>query len=295
LADSSVAPPTANWSPGDFLSAAQAVTQSTSAHPTYGYVPYSGVLPDLLYFMHALDQDLFVLEGDRLRPRFAEPALRSAIQWYLDLDRVHHVSPPFEELLLANGGASEKAQSLVQTGQAALWFGGGYQMRTDSELQALEGMLPLPYGGSGLHTSNFTQATLHISKQTTMADACWRWIDLLLKDEMFLVGPGMISSRTTQFERAVSLAGVPAKEATLLYEYAAILESDPPIRGMPEEELQSAYIQWFAQAIHRVILERADLGQTLDIAQSITELFISCMEKEHNQEQCEQQALIPLR
>jgi ABC-type glycerol-3-phosphate transport system substrate-binding protein len=128
-------PPTATWTPADFLTAAQALTQGDGPTKQYGYVPAGSGYSDLLFFINQFGADLTRGSGQDIRPNFADPEVVAAIQWYLDLYQVHQVMP--EPALTSQPGspsdtsieaaaAAIRPEALLQSGHAGLWFDWSY-------------------------------------------------------------------------------------------------------------------------------------------------------------------------
>ncbi len=128
-------PPTAAWTPADFLTAAQALTQGDGPTKQYGYVPAGSAYSDLLFFINQFGADLTRGSGMDIRPNFDDPQVIAAIQWYLDLYQVHQVMP--EPALTSQPGTSGDTSAeatatairpgaLIQSGHAGIWFDWSY-------------------------------------------------------------------------------------------------------------------------------------------------------------------------
>lgn len=289
FASSGIAPPTARWTPDDFLAAAQASTSGLGKKKRYGYVPLTGPYPDLLFFIHQFGGQLMIGSGADLRPNFTDPKVIDAIRWYLDLARVHQVMPPPETLTTPGGGGSEMAMKLVREGQAAMWFGDSYRMfNPQGEHSFEEGLAPLPVGSFGLGMNDMDMQSLHISNQTEHAQACWQWLSFLASDGS-VASSGVIPARSSVAERIQFPADAPAKEVTLFKDYVELLRDSQAVENADAPNIQVRSMQWFFQAIQNIIVQNSDVEEQLAKAQQVATAFAACLGKVSDETACMQQ------
>nr|MCU0492977.1 extracellular solute-binding protein [Chloroflexaceae bacterium] len=196
--------PTADWTPEQFLAAAKATTSGSGSEQRYGYVPYSGPLPDMLFFIRQFGGRLFTGSGGEQRASFSDPQVLAAVNWYLDLARVHGVTPPLATLTVPSGGGSETAIQLVRNGGAAMWLGQtGLMAGSPGQAPFSEGMAPLPVGRAGLQGEDLWVESLHISASSPVASQCWAWLSFLAQRGDMLLEPGVLPARRSVQEDAL--------------------------------------------------------------------------------------------
>ncbi len=287
--------PGPEWTSDDFLAAAQALTVEISTEKRYGYVSYSGVIPDLLFFIQQNGGELLRRDGDHLQPDFHNPIVISAINWYFDLHRVHGVMPALNTVVNEQGGGNETAWNLVRNGQAGMWFGPSTRMfntdqdQTETPFDAA--LAPLPIGNTGLHTSDMHIQSLHISAQTEHPQACWEWLVFLINNSQIMTGPGIFPAHITVTQGGDPIDSLSSPEQHVFETYVSFLanddQSDYPYIPI---DMQSPVLQWFFQALHRVITEDANLTDQLVAAEQATALYIDCIAGGIAEDECVAQA-----
>lgn len=295
FAANGVGEPTAAWTPDDFLAAAQALTAEIRNAQQYGYVPYSGAIPDLLFFIQQFGGEVLHGSGDNFQPNFRDPAVITAIEWYLDLDRVYGVMPPLHTLVNESGGGSETALDLVRHGRAGMWFGPGTLMfgaaEDGTELTFTEALAPLPVGNAGLHPGDTYIQSLHISGQTEYPQACWEWLVFLSNDASMIAWPGVLPARSSVAQAIDLPPGAPMEDQRLFQIHTALLaEHTNSIHAHTTIDMQSPVLQWFFQALHAVITEDANLAEELATAEQSTTVYIDCLTEGVAEDDCVEQA-----
>jgi len=178
--------PNANWTLDDFLTAAQALTQDTPQGKQWGYVPQLGEAGDLPVFVAAQGARLFDENG---WPRFSEPDVVAAVQWYVDLGKRYQVMPLFDDSRTGsvdpyNGQAR---QQLIESGRAAMWNEYYYGRSALVPYQPYPGgFAPMPVGVK--RATDYLYDGLKISEKNSRPQACWEWIKFLSRQSFAAQG-----------------------------------------------------------------------------------------------------------
>ncbi len=110
LEQAGLQPPPLDWDQAAFLRAAQALTlRPGSSEARYGFVDFNGKGVQAMLLSGALPQAL-------AQGRLDAPEMVAALRWYVDLETAHQVAP-----VLSGDKRWEKAQELLDKGQAAMW------------------------------------------------------------------------------------------------------------------------------------------------------------------------------
>lgn len=178
--------PNANWTLDDFLAAAQALTKDTPQGKQWGYVPQLGEAGDLPVFVAAQGGRLFDKDG---WPRFSEPDVVTAVQWYVDLAKRHQVMPLFDDSRTGsvdphNGQAR---QQLIESGRAAMWNEYYYgRSALDPYQPHPGGFAPMPAGVN--RATDYLYDGLMISEKNSQPQACWEWIKFISRQSFAAQG-----------------------------------------------------------------------------------------------------------
>jgi ABC-type glycerol-3-phosphate transport system substrate-binding protein len=292
-----VRPPTGDWTPDDFLTAAQALTTGEGENRRYGYVSISGVAQDLVFWTGQFGGRLTTGSGMDLRPNYTDPNVVSAIQWYLDLARIHQVMPEFKLIYDRDDtNFEDRSYEYVQNGRAGLWFdygygffGGGIDGPIPPERPFEVGIAPLPSGGGGLRTSDLFARGAFISAGAQNPEACWEWTKFLSNDLSLLYGS--IPARRSVAE-SEAFAAQSSPETREVYEIYADTLARP---AQPGDSVNALYSQqldlyWLFKAIMTAYTEDADLATELAEAQRLTTLYAECVAGGDQPPQCALQA-----
>ena len=265
-----VKPPTSRWTTSDFLATAQRLTMGNGEQKQYGYVP-TNASEELLFFVHQFGGRLTSGSGENLRPNFDDPKVIEAVQWFINLDKVHKIMPPLRFSYQRNISGNSGSDELVMSGRAGMWLGGGLWERDDPS----NGAAPLPIGGGRLirDDSHLFWRALHISAHTRHSQACWEWIKFLSADVRSLNDgdlPARISvAQSDSFAKRVSFNVV-----ELAKEYGEALKNVEKLDDADHVERLDLY--WFFKAISATIEHDTDLAQGLAEAQKMTTVFMEC-------------------
>jgi multiple sugar transport system substrate-binding protein len=289
-----IKPPIAQWKPSDFLAAAQALTKGEGDKKQYGYVSLNGPQGDLSFFIGQFGARLTRGNGDDARANFADPKVAEAIQWYIDLAKVHKVMPPFKfPYKRDDPGSEDHSYDYAQGGRAGMWFGqgstfgfaeGAVPLKGGGEggppqLNFEEGIAALPVGAAGLRNGDFYERGFHISARTQQAQACWEWLKFLSADASPNNLQGGIPARVSvaQSDAFTKQAQPGQVETYKAYADALKHEGEP---GDDQSVLSGRMdMYWFFKAIDETIEKGADLAKGLAEAQKTTDAFMDCLVK----------------
>jgi ABC-type glycerol-3-phosphate transport system substrate-binding protein len=285
--------PNATWKPEDFLAAAQALTKGEGDKQQYGYVALNGVLSDMLFFAGQFNARLTLGSGVDVRPNFGDPKVVEALQWYINLAKVHKVMPEIKiSYRRDDPGFEDKSWEYAQSGRAGMWFAQGPMFNYGDEGGFVkggpvgqdgptfeEGISALPLGGAGLSSSDFYARGFHISASSQQAQACWEWLKFLSADTNPNTLQGGIPARTSIAESEAFTKQAPASQVAIYNAYAEALKRE----GRPGDNPDALYGQmdlyWFYKAIDETLTKDADLAQGLADAQETTTAYLECLEQ----------------
>ncbi len=288
--------PTGEWKPQDFLNAAQALTKGEGDKKQFGYVPLSGVATDMTFFIGQFGARLTSGSGDDLRPNFDDAKVAEAIQWYLDLAKVHKVAPPFKLAYSRDDSGSDNSYELVRQGRAGMWFDygvGGFGAGAlidkiaigrpgpglEGEQNFEAGVAPLPVGAAGLRSSELTVRGIYISSQTQYSQECWNWLKYLSSDLSNLQSD--IPARTTVALSEEYTQMAQPGLVDLYKAYQPTLKRNSEVGDNMNELYQRLDLYWFFKAIDETNTKDADLRTGLAEAQKFTTQYVECMIQEN--------------
>lgn len=282
-----VAAPVFSWQPADFLAAAKALTSGSGDTKQYGYVAYGGgPFSDMFFFVNQFGGQVTTGSGDSVRPNFADPKVVEAIQWYIDLAKVHGVMPAFTIPNSPDAQNEDKSYDLVQNGRVGMWLDYGYGSfegpGPDGNPRTWEPALAsLPIGGAGLQSGDLWARGFYISASSQQQQGCWEWLKFISNDVTGLNGelPARISVADSEEFKQVS-----NPSQLKLYEVYREALQKPSSVGLGINGLYSATpfgvdFYWVNKAINDTIEKDADLGEGLKNAQDLTIKHIDCVIK----------------
>lgn len=279
-----IAAPRYDWEPADLLAAAQAITEGAGDTKRYGFVSVGGI-QDIFYFVGQFGGRLTTGSGKDLRATFTDPKSVEALQWYLDLDKVHEVMPPIVlNYKRDDPGRPDMSYEIIQSGRAGMWFDQGYGfIGKPADIggpgPSFEvGLAPLPIGGGGLRSGDFYSQALYISANAAQPEACWEFMKYITADVTTLQYSGGIPARTSVVN-SPEYAQVAQPELLELHKaYEQALQRP----GQPGDSLNDVYggsldLYWLFQALDRALTGEASLEQGLADAQEKTNTFMECV------------------
>lgn len=255
-----VAYPTADWTWDDMLTAAQALTSGEGADKVWGLqIPNSwgdpywlrGVLPLIYQNGGSIISD----DGKTASGHLNSPETVAALQWYVDLFKVHGVTPTKDEVAALSG------QDLFQTGRVAMLWTGRWPLKdfiANTELSF--GTVQLPAGPSG-RANALCWAGFAIYSQSQNKDAAWAFMRYIA------AGDG-----ATEFANYAFTAVKPVAEAQGLTsdEYNAPIIADlENVKPLPEAttpKFQDCVQKEFQTQMELIFLEDKPVQQAMDDA-----------------------------
>lgn len=278
-----IQPPTVNWTPDDFLAAAQALTKGQGESQQFGYVPLNGVLSDMFFFTSQFGTSMTLGAGEDIRPNFDDPRLIEAVQWYLDLSLVHKVMPEIKiSYRRDDPGYDDRSWEYAQNGRAGMWFAQGpiFNYVDPNNPQSFEeGVAPLPLGRQGLSTSDFYTRGLHISAQSPNAQGCWEWFKFLSGTTTETMLQGGIPARISIAQSEGFAAQATEGQVELYQAYSDVLKREGRTGGSLDYMYGQMDLYWFYQALDRVLTGKGDLTHELTEAQKTTLAYQDCLKQ----------------
>ena len=253
-------------------------------------MPLGGAQQDLFFFVNQFGASLMKGSGKDARPNFDDPKVAQAIQWYLDLARVHKVMPALKFPYRPTDGFDDNSYELVQNGRAGMWFDMGRGMFSNGgpkgEIPGGQppakfevGVAPLPIGGAGLGSGDLYMRGFHISAQTQQSQVCWEWLKFLSADVTNLQGSLPARTSLLQDDGFVKQATPDLLEIAKVYSEALKQRPGQTPRGGDLNAFYSWDQYWFFKALSEELEGKTDLAKGLAEAQTMTTAYIECLDK----------------
>jgi multiple sugar transport system substrate-binding protein len=182
--------PEIGWNWDDFLAKAKGLTASEGGEVSrWGFVPSSGTDRTLVESQVGLVIDD---STDPPTPRFDEPEVFDAVQWYADLFLKEQVAPYFEPQEELDELALPEEQTLIDKRQAAMWPESDITWWYRNQ-QGATGAVPFPADSPDAHSTPAGTQSLSMSAGTQQPEAAWRFLDFLSRQVISTFGPQMQS------------------------------------------------------------------------------------------------------
>ena len=276
--------PSVDWTTGDFLEMAVALTQGEDENKQYGYVPSSFGTNDLVSFMDRLGVDILDESVDPPRLVFNAPNVVEAFRWYTSLATQYGVQPLVREDTGDFEGGRGR-QALINEGRAGMWLdsGGGFGERMfigpgGPEQQADQnvGVVPLPAGPNSDKGSGFQSAEGYfISAQSDARQACWTWIPFLSEQ------PNVSSGLPARQSVAESAAYRQEVGAELADAYLASVSSGSRASFFQRLSDEAGWLMfatnWLSDAYNNVVDGEMTVEEALNEAQEQVDAFRDCI------------------
>jgi multiple sugar transport system substrate-binding protein len=170
--------PEAGWTWDDFTAKAKALTvRDGDTTAQWGFIePF----PNHWRFIVSRVKSMIDRSTDPATPRFDQPDVRAAVQWYTDLylkDKVTPYFPPPEGQVSALN--LPESYKLVQAGKAAMSTDSGLSWQIRKQQNKNLSLAPLPIDKANDRTSPMFASGLVMSSGTTKPEAAWRWMSFL--------------------------------------------------------------------------------------------------------------------
>jgi multiple sugar transport system substrate-binding protein len=277
--------PSVDWTTGDFLEMAVALTQGEEEDKQYGYVSSSFGGNDLVSFMDRLGADMLDESVDPPRLVFDSPSAAEAFRWYTSLATQYGVQPKVsEDSGDFEGGRGREA--LINEGRAAMWMssgggfggpGGGFAFRGPGGTNDLNvGVVPLPAGPNSAQGSGFQSVDGYfISAQSDTRQACWAWITFLTEQPNAASG---LPARRSVAESSAYRQQVGAEQADA---YLASVSSGSRASFFQRVSDEGNWLGfasfWLTDAYDRVVNGEMTVEEALAAAQESVDAYRDCV------------------
>ncbi len=277
--------PSADWTLDQFLQAAQALSKGEGTQRQYGFAnPNNDTLSDLTIFSERFDARLVRHDGTTVLPNFSDPNTVKAIEWYIDLDKIHHVMPPLNIMYRIDGQGNPNAEepyTLFPKNRVAMWFDFNKSSfdtydETGKPIATVDvALAPIPVGKDGLRPGDIQLNGFHISKTAQSPQACWELIKFLSNDISFSYGSLPARKSLAQSEAFLAQAAPDRLEILKLYEQ--ILQR-PVVSGSSDfPYIYAIDNYWLSKAMMEAATGKIPLQRGLEQAQQMTSNFQTCV------------------
>jgi multiple sugar transport system substrate-binding protein len=277
--------PTLDWTTGDFLEMAVALTKGEGEDEQYGYVSGSFAASDLVSFMDRLGADLLDESVDPPRLVFTTPGVADVFRWYTSLATQYGVQPEASEN--TDGFRPGRgSQALINEGRAAMWvstgggFGGpggfgrfgGPGGGTDLNM----GVVPLPAGPNSAEGSGFQSVDGYfISAQSDARQACWSWITFLTEQPNAVSG---LPARRSVAESTAYRQQVGAEQADAALASVRAGNRASFFQRISDEGNWLTFASlWLSDAYDRVVNGEMSAEEALTAAQESVDAYRDCV------------------
>ncbi len=255
-----IAHPTFEWTVDDFLSLAQTLTDEDRQNKLYGFVSASELL-DLITFVERLGGQILDFEEAPPMATFTFPATVEAVRWYADLSLRQGIKPLCED--------DRACQNIIQTGRAGMWSGIQRWGRYDAVKT-----LPLPTGPGGNGAPMFYTSGYFISPQTTVAAACWDWIEFLtLETHLFY---GLPSRRSVAISDAYRQR-VGMDVVDVYVRSVENIQNQSVLYILVQRPELAPYLQFLEQAYRSIVEGQETPESAMMIAQRQADSYWACL------------------
>ncbi|MFP4438039.1 MAG: extracellular solute-binding protein [Chloroflexaceae bacterium] len=271
--------PEADWTFQDLMHAAQQLSASDGTR--YGFASRFP-LQHLDYVLSQSGASLTQSQGANIQPNFTAPDTIYALEQYVDLLR--HFGPALPQEEPADRNPVDNA---IMGGHVAIWFD------YSNSIVPLKHRYPFPIAlaappfterAPGVHDVKISR-WLAISAHTSSQEACWRWIQHLSGDPVFISGdwPARASVAASEVFQQHATAG--ASDVYHAYRQALtrLPAADPLV--VAETPIDN---YWFNQAMDRA-LHGAEVAQVLQEAQTTTLQHLNCVRTGGDPDECARQ------
>lgn len=277
--------PTADWTLEQFLQTAQALSKGEGNQRVYGFAnPNNDATADLALFSQRFGTKLTRKDGITTMPNFADPKSIQAIEWYLNLDKTHHVMPPLNIPYRMSDQGNVKGEdiySLFQKNRVAMWFDYGKNSfdsydQTGQVISSVDvGLAPIPLGQQGLSTGDIQTTGFHITKTSQSPQACWELIKFLSGQVTLTYGSLPARKTLAQSEEYKNQAAPDRLEILKIYEPVLQRPAASGTSDIPELYFMDLY--WLNKAIMEAATDKTPLQRGLEQAQQMTSSFQTCV------------------
>ena len=270
-----VAYPAANWTTGDFLETAVALTQGKGRRKRYGFVGAVSEVRSLTLMMERYGATLVDTSVDPATATLNEPSTVEALRWYVDLSTLYGVKPA----ALANHRDRSK---LIDSGRAAMWMTLESWELLLSQDEPNFGVASIPAGPNG--TAGGTAGAYRyvdghfISAHTEVGQACWEWITFLTAQPDAVWG---VPARRSVVESDAYRQLVGDERAAVYRASVAGANRAPISQFYGDQGWLTVVMVLLDRAYDQVIEGKATVEEALDAAQHTFDEYRACVIARH--------------
>jgi multiple sugar transport system substrate-binding protein len=179
--------PEPGWTWADFAAKARALTvRDGDAVKQWGFVQ---AFPQPLLFIGSRVTALLDNSTDPATPRFDQPDVKAAVQWYADLYLKDKSTPYFEVPEEVSASSLPEGYKLIREGKAAMWVDSGLSWQIYKQQKPTYGIVPFPIDQPDSRTSPLFPSGVVMSSGTAHPDVAWRWMNYLSYQTPQAIGP----------------------------------------------------------------------------------------------------------
>lgn len=165
--------PQDGWTWDDFLTKAKQLTEGEGDEKQYGFLSRFWAVGDVLLYLGT--QGVTPVDTTTSPPTFYlnTDEMKTAMEWWVDLDTKWGVVPPMDDMLSWNTG------DILRSGRVAMWTD-LIETRNYREFYSKDvevGVAPLPRGVQSVGPTE--QQVIYISANTKHPLECWKWLRYL--------------------------------------------------------------------------------------------------------------------
>lgn len=251
--------PPLDWDWEEFLQFSRPLAEQSGADRRYAYVSFNE--GTMLHLILGWRGAVLWEPGDRPQPRFTDPGVAEAVQWYVDLHRVHGIKPQYS-LSLSTYEENKETEQLVLGGRAVMWESSITFPPTERPNFDI-GYTAYPAKQQGSPGFIGHGAAYFISSQATPEEiqGCWTWITYLsgrflplANDSMSLWGDVTPARRQAAVSDAYRIKVGEDRQRAILHTLDHFRSSEDWTQVKSESDMFRMLIssEWFYQAVDAV-------------------------------------------
>ncbi len=276
--------PPLDWDWDEFLQFSLSLTEQNGADERYAYVARNeGTILGSIMRWHGAEA---WEPGDKPQPRFTDPQGVAAVQWYVDLHRVHGIKPQYS-LSLFSYEEMQEAEQLVLSERAAMWES-NITFPPNERPTFDIGYTAFPAGQQG-SPGFFGYGTAYfISSQATPEEiqGCWTWITYLSERFIPLSNENVPAwGYVTPARRQVAMSDAyrirvgEDRQAAILHTLDQFSPPENPIHVNSLRDVFRTWVpsDWFYQAVDAAA-QGEETESVLTAAQEKAAAYLACFD-----------------
>jgi ABC-type glycerol-3-phosphate transport system substrate-binding protein len=231
--------PDPGWTWDDLLSYAMQLTVDDESGKRYGFLSWVWLPWNVYVYVESHGVHLMEQQDGETVYNFDSDAVKRAVQWWSDLDRVYAITPPLEDK------PSQRDYNLMQARRAAMWS--DWASNRDAtwlyEADRQLGVLPMPRGERSAALVNVQFA--YISSRAEQPEACWQWMRYLSQH----LPPGYLAPVRTSLLNSPTFKHQVGTDMAVAYREA--LQADVRL-GLGDGRGEGPFLAWLQEALVKV-------------------------------------------